>query len=147
MAKFEIGQQVFVRNYERYRINENTTIIPGVVTKVGRKYIHVKLSNHWNDMKFRIETPRVEVDDFGYSPDYVLHETKEAAENYWVGMKSLRICGDLIGRLGSLLHCASDEKINLFAHRMKEVENILCELNKDMICDKERAHEAGKEKK
>lgn len=133
MAKFEIGQQVFVRAYERYRINENTAIIPGVVTKVGRKYIHVKLSNHWNDMRFRIETPRIEVNDFGYSPDYVLHETKEAAENYWVGKKSLRTCDNLINTLSSLQHGASDEKINLFAYRMKEIENILCDLNRIMV--------------
>ena len=128
MPKFEIGQKVFARAYDRHYVNENRNIYIGEVTKVGRKYVHVKLSNSWNTIRFRIDPPRIEDPESGYSPDYILHTSEEAIKDYFFAKDCAIKSEKLMDKVRVNIDKIPDEHLYDVSRKLDQVYNILNEL-------------------
>lgn len=79
-SDFHVGQTVYLKKV--YRLPEcwkNEYIEEGVVTKIGRKYITVRLYN-W-DYQFEIDENFRQKTD--YSIDFELFLTKQDVRDYW----------------------------------------------------------------
>lgn len=138
MAKFEVGQKVFARNYDMRYVAEKKNVIPGEVVKVGRKYVYVKLENSWRNVRFRIEPPCIEEDEGGYSPDYVLHTSENAISDYFFSKETLNKIDRQILSLRTHMSRVPDEELYEFSRKVDQVANILVELEEIALrCEKE----------
>lgn len=128
MPKFEVGQKVFARAYDRHYAVENRKIYSGEVTKVGRKYVHVKLVNGWNSLRFRINPPRIEEPESGCSPDYVLHASEEAIKDYFFAKDCAIKAEKLMDKARANIDRIPDEELYDVSRKLDQVYNILIEL-------------------
>lgn len=126
--KFKVGQKVFARHAERYRTDQREDAVPGVVKTVGRQYVHVLLDNGLHPTKFQIHKPHAEVNAYGYSPDYYLHETEQEVKDFWAAKKGLLAINPKVSKLLSYFGQLEGEELSAFAFEVSRINDILDDL-------------------
>ena len=131
MSSFKVGQEVFFRHAKRYtREGDNHQIVRGKITKVGRKYVYAVMENSLWETKYTIESPHRQVFDEGYSPDYFLYTSREAAIAYWRCQEAMARMQQDFSILYSLVEDRDEDEILICAQKMEEAEDLLRELVK-----------------
>lgn len=125
-AEFRTGQRVFARRVEKHRTTPvPRNPFPGTVTKVGRKYVYVRLDNKTHDIKFRLACPHRQVFDEGYAPDYVLYNDEEAVRNYWHALFAIRQLSDGLEKLRRFFEDLHEDDLEVVCREVEEAESAL----------------------
>lgn len=132
MAKFEVGQQVWARHAAKFYLAQNRGSVPGVVTRVGYKYIYVQLSNSFSETKFTAKEPHIQVYDNGVAADYYLHRSEEAISAYWQNLDTVNRIKKTVEDLKRNFPAVPDERSAAFDTKLRRAEKILASLNEEV---------------
>lgn len=114
--QFTIGQKVYLTLGINQKREDEVGYAEGVVTKVGRKYVTVKIG--FREYQFDLTDELRQKTD--YSQDYYLHETLEAL----LGEREKRI---LVAELNSFFSNTYNVKTKLTLEQMRRIKEIVNE--------------------